>query len=168
MFIAGKNTELLSFPARYVLSRLQEAKKTPITMQDAKFLPRILLDPFLRKRKSKNDIAKQNVNATKINEFSWYEYAELWCIFWTTPSPPDEIKANIRGGKYEIDDFLSDFDSLLIPEITRTGIAIKIPSAPKTVIFSSQNTAPDRVGIKKPKEYIVAQRAIFPFDKAIV
>ena len=70
MFIAGKNTELLSFPARYVLSRLQEAKKTPITMQDAKFLPSILLEPFLRKRKSKNDIAKQNVNATKINEFS--------------------------------------------------------------------------------------------------
>ena len=68
------------------------------------------------------------------------------------PSPPEQIKAKIRGSIYDLEEDLLSVDFLLIPEMIIIGIIIDIPKNPKNVICSFQKIAPDKVGIKNPKE----------------
>ena len=149
---AGKKIALSSLPAKKVFKRLQVEKNKPIEAQENTFLLLIWLGPFFIVRKKESDTAKQKINAIKTKVFVCPTYTDFCCIFCTIPSAPEQTIAISKGIRYDLAVPLLPFDFFPMPEIRITGITAAIPKAPHTVIVSPQKIAPDKVGIKKPKE----------------
>ena len=148
----GKKIALSRLPAKKVFKRLQVEKNKPMAAQEYIFFLLIWFCPFFITKKNESDTAKQKIKAIKTKVLVWLTYSDFCCIFCTTPSPPEHSIARISGIRYDFVEPLLPFDFLPKPEIKITGITVTMPRAPHTVISSLQNIAPDRVGMRKPKE----------------
>ena len=161
----GKKTALSSRPARKVFSRLQRAKHTPTPAAAspepvAAFFERPFLPPQTREISAATPkaIPTKTVRCCGSGEDCW--------TFCRIPSPPEQSMAVTRGRKKPFPE--ERFFPGVAPERISAGNTAAIPRIFQTVTVSCQNTIPDTVGRRKPKEYTVAQTAVFPFPKAAV